>query len=273
MRFWIATVMSLLALAGAACGDEGNGGAGSGADAEAPREITDATPGDAVTAADRAGVDVTGQETLISLSQAFRDALQREDVEVEALEPARMDGDTVLLPIDGGRVSVEDGGGSVDHSGTIVFRGDKETVELSDVFVDTRSGTVYAIVGGTRVRMFTLDTSRLDVQKDEDHLVAGDLQVRLAGDGAAVLEEELGASLEAGQEVGTMQVRLVPRLPAAAGAPEQVQESGEDAMTELRSMEERARALAEQAAQDMPAEDRRRLEEAARSLEEALSGS
>lgn len=273
MRLRLVTLLSLLALGAAACGDDGDSTADTSPGREMPRMEQNGTE---VKASDRAGVDVTGQETLIELSSGFGDALEREGIRVEAFEPARMDGNTIMLPIDGGRVSVDDGGGAVDHSGTIAFRGDTESVEVSDVFVDTRSGTVYGIVGGTRVRMFTLDTSKLDVQKGEDHLVAGDLKVMLAGDGAAVLKEELGATVEAGQDVGSMKVRLVPRLPGAAGAPETLdegEEAGADALAELRSLQERVRALAEQTAEDLPAEDRKRLEDAARSLEKAVSGS
>lgn len=255
MRIQLAALLAVLTLFAAACGDDDEG-------ASAPEP----EPEPAAKASDRAGVDVTGQETVLVTSESLRSALEEQGIRLEPIGATKTTGDGIELPITGGRVSLDDGGGTVGHSGGFAFAGGPKDgrVEVRDLFLDTRSGTAYGVIGGSRVRFLRIDTSGLEVQKGEDHLVAGDLDAKLASDGAAVLQEELGAELEAGQEIGSLRVRLAPRLPDAAGAP--------DASAELQDLEDRARALAEQA-EELSPEDRERLDDARRLIEEALSGS
>lgn len=270
-RFWLTVLLVTAGGVAGACGDDNPANDRAGQTATTPGA---SQPAKEVRAADRAGVNVTGQETVLTTSDALRQTLEQENVTLETLTPARSSGETISLPIDGGRVSVEDGGGTVNHEGAIVFRGGENDgrVEVSDLFVDTRSGTAYGLIGGSRVRFLNLDTSALELRREDDHVVLGELRARLAEDGAAVLQEELGAQIEAGQEVGTMSVRLLPTLPDAAGAPD-ADAAGRQALDELRQLQERARALAEEAQAELSPEARRRLDEAGEEIEKALGGS
>lgn len=285
MRSWSSILLLVLALVVAGCGDDD---AQEGADTSGTPAATSGgteTPGGTETSGgtavvDRAGVNVRGQETLLITSESFRSTLEGAGVELSALAPATLDGDTITIPITGGRVAIEDGGGTVDHDGGFVLAGGEGRVEVDDLFVDTRSGTVFGRIGGSQVRILRLDTSGLSAKRGEDSLVVGDLEATLAGDGAAVLKEELGAELPEGAEVGTVRVELAPRLPDAAGAPSASAEEGKDAVEagrdavsgEIERIEERVRALAEEAGTDLDTEAQQRLRDAQQALEDALTG-
>ena len=258
MRTLVLMLLLGLALAAGACGgdDADAGGAEDGAAAQArpdPAQQTDA-----------ATVAVSGQESHLRIGDEMGRALEREGVSVTALEPATRDGDTFALPITGGRVEVEALQGTLDHAGGIGLTGDSEqsSLALRDLFLDLRAGWGYPLVGGTRVQFFTFDTDAVKVERAEGDVVTGQVPVRLTNDAALVLNETFGSSFEPGQEFGELSVRADPR----AGA----ERAAGDTVDELRELEQRARALADEAREELSAEDRRRLERAARSLDEAL---
>lgn len=276
MRSLPVLLVSLLLLVGVAagCGDEDAGGDSADASGSNPEQVTTApkesSPEDVGAGqGEQTSVNVLGQETVLDLSDAASGELEQQGVTLEALAPARSNDNELVLPITGGRVDLDDVAGTVDHAGGFAFVAGDKRVDVRDPFLDTRTGTLYGSVDGSRVRMFTIDMSSVDVRKREDHLVGAGMEVSLAEDGAAVLNEELGRGMSADQQIGTLRVRLVPLMTDAAGAPD---EPGQGIEYETEDLEEQVRDLADRALEDLTPEDRERLEEAADDLQRALEG-
>lgn len=216
MRVQLRTALALAAAAllAAGCGDDDDSTATAG-DEPAQTQTAPVTPDEA------AAVDLNGQETAFDITPEFQTNLDAADLQIEAIAPAKDTTDGYTLPIQTGRMDLEGLDGTAAHRGGLAIRsGDGESVELRDIFIDTRAGTLFADVGGTRVKFLAIDNSSVKTEKQDGELVATGLKAKLTQDAASLLREELGGDFTAQMDVADLSLRLVPILPEAAGAPE-----------------------------------------------------
>lgn len=159
-------------------------------------------------------VTLAGGETRLHLNGGTAAVLADNGVAVAPIGPATARGTRVTFPITGGRVDPTDGAGTVAHSGGLAFSAGGTTVRLRNFLVDTRTGTLTAQVGGSRIRVVDLDTSdaaviRRGVGRAETWIVR--VQAELSARGAAALNAAFDTDLfAAGIPLGRVDVLTEP---------------------------------------------------------------
>jgi hypothetical protein len=159
-------------------------------------------------------VTLAGGETRLHLNGATAGVLTDNGVSVAPIGPATARGTRVTFPITGGRIDPTDGAGTIAHSGGLAFSAGGTTVRLRNFIVDSRTGSLTAQVGGSRVRIVDLDTSdaaviRRGVGRAETWIVR--VQAELSARGAAALNAAFDTDLfAAGIPLGRVDVLTEP---------------------------------------------------------------
>ena len=163
-----------LALAVVACGDDdGEGGGGSDA-----QELT-----------------LNGQKTVLTLNEGVVSVLEQNKVKVAPVEPAGPDDAGVQFPITGGSVNSETLAGSIEHSGGLIFRVGRETLEVTDFVADTESGDLIATAKAAELPILALDLTRVKKSTQGGAIVASGIRASLTGYGAAAMNAILGVKI------------------------------------------------------------------------------
>lgn len=163
-----------LALAVVACGDDdGEGGGGSDA-----QDLT-----------------LNGQKTVLTLNEGVVSVLEQNKVKVAPVEPAGPDDAGVQFPITGGSVNSETLAGSIEHSGGLIFRVGRETLEVTDFVADTESGDLIATAGAAELPILALDLTRVKKSTQGGAIVASGIRASLTGYGAAAMNAILGVKI------------------------------------------------------------------------------
>jgi hypothetical protein len=149
-----------------------------------------------------AGPEITlsGETTTLTLDGYSTGALETAGVTVEAVRPARLERQRLVMPITGGTITDGTLAGEIDHGGGIAFVAGNRRVAYDDLKIDTAVGQVFAGPGG-KTPLFDLDTRALNRSDDAGVIVIDGVVAQLASGAAA----ELNAKLE----VAAFRPRLV----------------------------------------------------------------
>ena len=113
------------------------------------------------------------------------------------------------FPVTGGRVTLSPLGGTIDHSGGILFLNVKngKKIEVSWFTIDLTHADLTGIVNGNpraRVPLFRLDLSHAKLAAGKHTVTAGGIGVTLTATAAKALDAALGTKLfSAGLKLGT----------------------------------------------------------------------
>jgi hypothetical protein len=167
-----------LALAGIACGDDEDEGAGSGdtAPEEGSKELT-----------------LTGKSTVLTFDEGVVSVLEKKKVQVAPIEPAAPDDAAgIQFPITGGTVNSKTLAGSIAHSGGLRLSVAGETLEVTDFVADTESGVLTATAGAAELPLLALDFTGLKKSKEGGAIVASGIATTLTPYAAAAMNGILG---------------------------------------------------------------------------------
>jgi hypothetical protein len=152
-------------------------------------------------------ITLTGNTTTLALDGYDTGALETAGVEIEAVDPARLKGLRLVMPITGGAITEGTLAGEIQQGGGIAFVAGNRRVAYDDLLIDTAVGQVFAGPGG-KTPVFDLDTRAL-TRSDDAGVIVIDGVVALLSSGAAA---ELNAKLEVAAfkprlVIGTLTVR------------------------------------------------------------------
>ncbi|HEU4737060.1 MAG TPA: hypothetical protein VFS48_08560 [Solirubrobacterales bacterium] len=113
----------------------------------------------AFTATAQAAYDpIGGGTTKLTLDKGLLSFLKRQGVTLTAKAPAKRQGNTLVLPVSGGKEDPTTGKGEVTHEGTIVFAKGKRKVPLRSIELKAKKTPLFAKVGGSQLKLVSAKT-------------------------------------------------------------------------------------------------------------------
>ena len=144
-------------------------------------------------------VFATQSRTIVSGSVTFTSnpttsaELTKSGVSVSANKPAKVQGTSVVLPVDSGNIVVSTAIGSAHGTGSFVFSANGKKVVYDKVVVNTRTRRVTGVVGGKREPLYHLSLSNIKQSKMQaGDVTATGLSVTLTKKAASLLNKDLG---------------------------------------------------------------------------------
>jgi hypothetical protein len=101
---------------------------------------------------------IGGGTTKLTLDKGFLSFLKREGVTLKAETPAKLKGNSIVLPVSGGKEDPTQGKGEVTHEGQIVFAKGNRKVPLRDIELKAKKTPLFAKVGGSQLKLTTAKT-------------------------------------------------------------------------------------------------------------------
>jgi len=98
---------------------------------------------------------IGGGTTKLTLERGFLSLLKREGVTLQAKAPAKRQGNSILLPVSGGKSDPTTGKGEVTHEGQIVFAKGKRKVPMRSIELKAKKTPLFAKVGGSQLKLAT----------------------------------------------------------------------------------------------------------------------
>ena len=191
-------LLALVALAIAACGSS----------SKTTTTGTAATTA-ATTATTASSSVLVGKQTSVALNPATSTLLKENQIVVTAVAPATYH-TTLLFPVSGGNVAVATAAGTIDHTGGVKLSHAGKSVTLTSFIVDTSTDQVTALVAGSRLPIFAVNTSSAKHQTGTGGtILESGLKFTLTEQAASAINTALGSSaFKAGQIFGTATLTL-----------------------------------------------------------------
>jgi hypothetical protein len=101
---------------------------------------------------------IAGGTTKLTLDKGLLSFLKKEGVTLKAKAPAKRQGNTILLPVSGGKSDPTQGKGEVTHEGQIVFAKGNRKVPLRDIELKAKKTPLFAKVGGSQLKFVSAKT-------------------------------------------------------------------------------------------------------------------
>ena len=96
---------------------------------------------------------IGGGITKLKLDPSFLALLKKGGVKISAKAPAKLKGDLLSLPVEGGKADPTIGKGEVTQEGTIVFSKGKRKVPLREIELKAKHTPLFAKVGGSQLKV------------------------------------------------------------------------------------------------------------------------
>src|SRR4051794_15539632 len=94
---------------------------------------------------------IGGGTTKLSFDASFLSLMRREGIKLSATAPAKLKGQTLILPVEGGKEDPTTGKGEVEHEGSLVFAEGKRKVPLRSIELKAKKTPLFAKVGGSQL--------------------------------------------------------------------------------------------------------------------------
>lgn len=151
---------------------------------------------------------LTGESTTLALDAATAGVLEDNSVTVAPVEPATAGDDGISFPITGGTIDAETLGGTIDHSGGLVFSAGGIDLEVTDFVIDTTAGSLVATAGGDQIPLLAVDLTGLEQSDDGGVIVLEGITTSLTPEAADALNTTFDVELfEEGLAIGDVTVR------------------------------------------------------------------
>ncbi len=98
---------------------------------------------------------IGGGTTKLTLDKSFLSLLKKQGVTLTAKAPAKRQGNSILLPVSGGKEDPTSGKGEVTHEGQIVFAKANRKLPLRDIELKAKKTPLFAKVGGSQLKLTT----------------------------------------------------------------------------------------------------------------------
>ena len=151
---------------------------------------------------------LTGESTTLTLDAATAGVLEDNSVTVAPVEPATAGDDGISFPITGGTIDSETLGGTIEHSGGLVFSAGGTDLEVTDFVIDTTAGSLVATAGGDQIPLLAVDLTGLEQSDDGGVIVLEGITTSLTPEAADALNTTFDVELfEEGLAIGDVTVR------------------------------------------------------------------
>jgi len=151
---------------------------------------------------------LTGESTTLTLDAATAGVLEDNSVTVAPVEPATAGDDGISFPITGGTIDSETLGGTIEHSGGLVFSAGGTDLEVTDFVIDTTAGSLVATAGGDQIPLLAVDLTGLEQSDDGGVIVLEGITTSLTPEAADALNTTFDVELfEEGLTIGDVTVR------------------------------------------------------------------
>lgn len=167
----------------------------------------------AAPAAAQQSARVADGQTMLRLDAGTAKVLQDAGVRVSPAAPASVGRSGLTFPVTGGAADPSTLAGTVRHAGGIRFRAGGRTVVLRNpTYRIGRRSSLSMTVGGDRLRVLALDTSRAKVRRAGLDTRASRIRATLTGAAARALNRAFGVHLfSAGLPIGTVRTEVAYR--------------------------------------------------------------
>ena len=155
---------------------------------------------------------LTGGTTTLSLQKGVAKALASARVTVKPIKPAKAGKAGIAFPVTSGDLDTAQLKGSIAHSGGLRLSSAKGSVALRKFTIKLAAkASLTAKVGGSRVRILTLDASKAQVSREGLSFAVGGVRAALTGVAAKAINGALGGGLvRPGLVIGTARVVVLP---------------------------------------------------------------
>jgi len=149
-------------------------------------------------------------------SPATSAEIAKAGVTVTANKPSKVQGTSIVVPVDSGNIVVATAIGSARGTGSIVFASKGKKVVYDKVVVNTRLRKVSGLVGGKRQTLYILSVSNIKQAKMQaGEVTATGLSVKLAKKAATLLNKDLGSKVfKPGMRMGNVTLTVKTRKTA-----------------------------------------------------------
>jgi hypothetical protein len=158
--------------------------------------------------------------TTLQLSRAFTKLLKRHRVALKALAPATLRGQTLRLPVSGGRLDSDSGRGAVAHAGALKISSPKGSLTLREFTIRTTSEPLIANTNGPTMKLAA--GQGLSLPREGFGQAIRYRALKLTANFARRLDKRLGLHnlLRSGEPLGSLQSRTRPASVAIRAAGE-----------------------------------------------------
>lgn len=101
---------------------------------------------------------IGGGTTKLSFDKGFLSLMRKQQIKLSAQAPAKLKGNTLTLPVVGGKEDPTTGKGEVEHEGSLVFAKGKRKVPLREIELKAKKTPLFAKVGGSQLKLATTKT-------------------------------------------------------------------------------------------------------------------
>jgi hypothetical protein len=107
---------------------------------------------------------IGGGTTRLFFKSSFLTLMRKEGIKLSATAPAKLKGNVLTLPVEGGKEDPTTGKGEVTHEGSLVFSAGKRRVPLREIELKAKKTPLFAKVGGSQLKLAT--TTKLASQRE-----------------------------------------------------------------------------------------------------------
>jgi hypothetical protein len=158
---------------------------------------------------------LTGGATKLALNPGTAQALADNGISVAPVSEARATSAGIAFPIQGGLINTKTLGGTITHSGGLMFSAGGKDLTIRDFTVNTRKKTLSAYVDevGSRLTILDLKLGHIKVTVGKKRTTISNVKAVLSDGAASALNAYYSTSLfEGGLKIGTATVRAHSRL-------------------------------------------------------------
>lgn len=102
----------------------------------------------------RAAYDpIGGGTTKLTFDKGFLSLMRKEGIKLSTTAPAKLKGQTLILPVVGGKEDPTTGKGEVEHEGSLAFAKGKRKVPLRSIELKAKKTPLFAKVGGSQLKV------------------------------------------------------------------------------------------------------------------------
>jgi hypothetical protein len=106
---------------------------------------------------------IGGGTTKLSFDKGFLALMRKEGIKLSATAPAKLKGNTLILPVVGGKEDPTTGKAEVEHEGTLVFAKGNRKLPLREIELKAKKTPLFAKVGGSQLKLAS--TKKLSSQR------------------------------------------------------------------------------------------------------------
>jgi hypothetical protein len=154
---------------------------------------------------------IGGGTTKLTFDKGFLSLMRKEGIKLLAIAPAKLQGNTLILPVEGGKEDPTTGKGEVTQEGSLVFQKGKRKVPLRGIELKAKKTPLFAKVGGSQLKVAS--TKKIASQRHGFGQSFRASNLELAAKVATRLNKKLrtGEVFKEGQVIGAVNSETQPQ--------------------------------------------------------------